>query len=145
VRKDIPHNHVDLPPLASVEASGVSILICNSEVLLAAVCKSPGHAWNDADIIKLLSFRHKLLLAGDLNAKYPFWNSGFPTLQAPNYLIYCIRINEFEISASQCPTHFSSARNGDELDIVMHKNVQLSEVIVSDTLDSDHLQSFSTY
>jgi hypothetical protein len=66
VRKGIPHNHVDLPPLVSIEATGVCILIGNSEVLLAAVCKSPGHAWNDADIIELLSFRHKSLLVGDL-------------------------------------------------------------------------------
>jgi hypothetical protein len=33
----IPHNHVDLPPLVSAEAAGVSIPIVNSEVLLAAV------------------------------------------------------------------------------------------------------------
>jgi hypothetical protein len=48
-------------------------------------------------------------------------------------------LNEFEISAPQCPTHYCPAGNGDVLDIVMHKNVQLSEVIVSDILDSDHL------
>jgi hypothetical protein len=29
--------------------------------------------------------------------------------------------------------------NGDVLDIVVHKNVRLSEVSVSDILDSDHL------
>jgi hypothetical protein len=33
----------------------------------------------------------------------------------------------------------SPAGNGDVLDIVVHKNVLLSEVIVSDILDSDHL------
>jgi hypothetical protein len=49
--------------------------IGNSEVLLAAVCKSPDHARNDAGITELLSFRHKSLLAGDLNAKHPFWNN----------------------------------------------------------------------
>jgi hypothetical protein len=38
VRKGIPHNHVDLPPLVSVEATGVCIPIGNSEMLLAAVC-----------------------------------------------------------------------------------------------------------
>jgi hypothetical protein len=53
VRNFIPHNHVDLSP----PASEVCIPIGNSEVLLAAVYKSPGHAWNDADIIALLSFR----------------------------------------------------------------------------------------
>jgi hypothetical protein len=57
VRKGIPHNHVDLPPLISVEATGVCIPIGNSEVLLAAVYKPPGRAWSDADIIELLGFR----------------------------------------------------------------------------------------
>jgi hypothetical protein len=70
MRKGIPHNNIHLPPLVSIEATGVCMPIGNSEVLLAA-----GHAWNDADIIELLSFRHKSLLAGDLNAKHPFWNS----------------------------------------------------------------------
>jgi hypothetical protein len=75
VRKGIPHNYIDLPPLVSIEFAGVCILIGNSEVSLAAVYKAPGHTWNDADIIELLNFRHKLLLAGDLNAKHPFWKS----------------------------------------------------------------------
>jgi hypothetical protein len=79
VRKGIPHNHVlvDLSPLASIEAIEVCIPIGNSEMLLA-----PGHAWNDTDIIELLSFRQKLLLAGDLNATNPFWNSAVSNLQA---------------------------------------------------------------
>jgi hypothetical protein len=42
VRKAISHNPVDLPPLVSVEATGVCIPIGNSKVLLAAVYKSPG-------------------------------------------------------------------------------------------------------
>jgi hypothetical protein len=66
-------HHVDLRPLVSIEATGICIPIGNGEVLLAAVYKTPGHAWNDTDITELLSFRHKALLAGDLNAKHPFW------------------------------------------------------------------------
>jgi hypothetical protein len=57
-----------LHPLVSIEATGACIPIGNSEVLLAAVYKSPGRAWSDADIIELLSFRLKSILAGDLNA-----------------------------------------------------------------------------
>jgi hypothetical protein len=49
VRKDIHHNHVDLPPFVSVEATWICIPIGNSEVLLATVNKSPGHAWTDTD------------------------------------------------------------------------------------------------
>jgi hypothetical protein len=37
VRKGIPHNHVDLPPLISIKATGVLIPIENCKVLLAAV------------------------------------------------------------------------------------------------------------
>jgi hypothetical protein len=75
VRKGIPHNHVDLPPLVSVEATGVCISIGNCEVLLAAIYKSPSRGWNNTDIIGLLSCRRKSISAGDLNAKNPFWNS----------------------------------------------------------------------
>jgi hypothetical protein len=128
-RKGIPHNPVDLPPI-SIEAMGVCIPTGNSEVLLATVCKSPGHAWNDADINELLSCRYKLLLAGDLNAKYPFWNSivSNPSgAKLPNLLH--MHVNEFETSAHNVP--LITAGNDDVLDIVAHKNVQLSEVIVS--------------
>jgi len=47
--------------------------------------------------------------------------------------------NEFEISAPQNPTHYSPAGNGDVLDIVVQQNVRLSDITVSDTLDSVHL------
>jgi hypothetical protein len=66
---------VDLPPLISIEATGVCIPISNNEFLLAAVYRSPGRAWSDADIIELLSFRKKCVLAGDMNVKHPFRNS----------------------------------------------------------------------
>jgi hypothetical protein len=90
------------------------------------------------DIIELLSFRRKSPLAGDLNAKHPFWNS---TVSKPSgmKLLNLLHINEFEISASQCPTHYSLVGNGYVLGIVEQKNVRLSEVIVCDILDSGHL------
>jgi hypothetical protein len=98
VKKSIPHNHVDLSPLVSIEATGVSIPIGNSEVLLAVVCKSPGHAWNNTDITELLSFRYKSIVAGDLNAKHPFWNSVVSNISGSK-LLNLLHINEFEISA----------------------------------------------
>jgi hypothetical protein len=56
VRKVIPHNDVDLPPLASIETTKVCTPICNSEMLFAAAYKSPGHAWNVAGITELIKF-----------------------------------------------------------------------------------------
>jgi hypothetical protein len=75
VRRGVTHNHVDLPPLVSVQATGVCIPTGNSEVLLASVYKSESRAWGDADITELLSLRRKSILAGDLKAKHTFWNS----------------------------------------------------------------------
>jgi hypothetical protein len=74
VRRGVPHNHVEMPPLVLLEATGVCIPIGNSEVLLSSVHKSPGSALSD-DITELLSFICKSSLTSDLNAKNPFWNS----------------------------------------------------------------------
>jgi len=47
--------------------------------------------------------------------------------------------DDFQISAPQCPTHYTPHGNGDVLDVVVHRNVRLSDVTVSDIMDSDHL------
>jgi hypothetical protein len=138
VKKGIPHNHVDLSPLVSVEATWVCILIGDSQVLLASVYNSAGRAWSDADITELLSFRRKSILTGDLNAKYPFWNSAISNPSGEK-LLRLFDANKFEISAPQYPTHYSPAGNGDMLDIVVHQNITVSDVIVCDILDSDNL------
>jgi hypothetical protein len=54
-------------------------------------------------------------------------------------LLNLLHINEFKISAPQCPSFYSPEGNGDMFHIVVHKNVQVSEVTVSDILDSDQL------
>jgi endonuclease/exonuclease/phosphatase (EEP) superfamily protein YafD len=90
------------------------------------------------NVSKLLSFRRKSMLAGDLNAKHPFWNSAVSNC-SDQKLLELFDVNEFEISAPQCPTHYSHAGNGDVLDIVVHQNIRLSDVIVLDILGSDHM------
>jgi hypothetical protein len=88
-------------------------------------------------------------LAGDLNAKTPFWNSAVSN-PSGDKLLHLFDVNQFDISALQsptqfdisalqCPTHSSPSGNGDVLDIVVHQNIRVSDVIVSDILDTDHL------
>jgi hypothetical protein len=84
VRKGIPHSHVDLPPLISIEAAGICIPTGNSAILLAAVYKSPCRACSDASIIELLCVRGRCTLVGDLNAKHQFWNSRIPNSSGGN-------------------------------------------------------------
>jgi hypothetical protein len=100
VKKGISHTHVDLPPFVSVEATGVCIPIGNKEILLAAVYKYLGRTWSDADIAELLSLRHKCILAGDLNAKHPSWNSAVSNPSGEKLLQFFDR-NDFDISAQQ--------------------------------------------
>jgi hypothetical protein len=77
-------------------------------------------------------------LAGDLNAKHPFWNRPVSNPSGEK-LLQLFDESKFEMSAPQCPTHYSAAGNGDMLNIVVYQNIRLSDVIVSDILDSDHL------
>jgi hypothetical protein len=76
-------------------------------------------------------------LAGDLNAKHPSWNSAVSNPSGQK-LLQLFDVSDFEISAPQCPTHYSPVGNGDVLDTVVHKNIRLSDVTVSEILDSDH-------
>jgi hypothetical protein len=130
--------HVDLPARVLVEGTGNCIPIVNSELMLAAVYKSPGCARNDASIIELVDLQNNSFLAGDLNAKPTFWNRA-DSYTSGETLLDLFDVNEFEISAPQCSSHYSPAGRSDMLDIAVHQNVRLSEVIVSDVLDSDHL------
>jgi hypothetical protein len=122
----IPHIHVDLPPLVSVEATRVSTPNGGSKILLAAVSKSPNPAWID-DIIELLNFTDKSILAGDLKATYPFWNSSVSNSSGWKLLdLYDAKI--FEISVSQCRILYCHVGNGDVLDTVVDWSIRLTEV-----------------
>jgi hypothetical protein len=77
-------------------------------------------------------------LAGDLNAKHLSWNSSVSNPSGEK-LLQSFDASDFAMSAPRCPTHYSPVGSGDVLDIVVHKNIRLSNVIVSDILDSGHL------
>jgi hypothetical protein len=102
------------------------------------VYKSLECTWSDADIAELLSLRHKCILAADLNAKHPSWNNAVSNPSGEK-LLQLFDASEFEISAQQCPTHYSPVGTGDVRDIVVHKNIRISNFTVSDILDSGHL------
>jgi hypothetical protein len=128
VKKCIPHRCADLPPLLSVEATGVCILIGNTEILLAAVYKSLQRVWSDTDITELLGFRNKSILAGDLNAKHPVWNSRISNPSGQK-LLELFADSNFEISTPQCSMHYRPDGRGDVINTVVHHNVRLSEVM----------------
>jgi hypothetical protein len=126
-----------LPPLLSAEATGVCIPTGKSEMLLAAVYKSPQSLWSDTDITELLGFRNNSILLDDLNAKHTVSNSRISNPSGVKLLELFVSSN-FEISTPQYSTHYTPRGTGD-LGIVVHQNVRLSEAIVTDILDSDYL------
>jgi hypothetical protein len=46
---------------------------------------------------------------------------------------------DFQISAPRHPTHYTPSGNGDVLDVVLHRNVRISDINILEILDSDHL------
>jgi hypothetical protein len=66
--------------------------------------------------MELLSFRHKSILTGDLNANHLFWNSAVSNPLGEK-LLDLFYVNEFEISTPQFFTHYSPAGN-DVIDVV---------------------------
>jgi hypothetical protein len=77
-------------------------------------------------------------LAGDLNAKHPVWNTKVSNPSGLKLLDLSVTC-KFEILAPQHPTYFVANGRGDVLDIVVHKEVRLSEVRFLHIMDSDHL------
>jgi endonuclease/exonuclease/phosphatase (EEP) superfamily protein YafD len=73
-----------------------------------------------------------------MNAKHSAWNSVVSTLSGLKLLDLFVNCN-FEVSTPQNPTRFLPNGRGDVLDIVVHKDVRLSEVRMLDIMDSDHL------
>jgi hypothetical protein len=63
----------------------------------------------------------------DLNAKHPFWNSSVSNL-SDEEILELFHKSGFEISAQQCPSHYSPAGNCDALDITVHQNIGPSSV-----------------
>jgi hypothetical protein len=91
-------------------------------MFLVAVYKSLKRLWSDTDIKKILAFRNKSILAGDLNAKHPVWNCKISNLSGLKLLALFVSSN-FEISALQCSTHYTPDSRGDFFGIVVHQNI----------------------
>jgi hypothetical protein len=107
-------------------------------MLLASVYKAPLRAWRNADITELLKLRTKSILAGDLNATHPAWNSKDSSPSGLKLLNLFVNCN-LEISAPQHATHFIPNGRGDVLDILVHKDIRLSEVRFLDIMNSEYI------
>jgi hypothetical protein len=78
--------------------------------------------WSDTDVTELLVFRNKSILAGDLNAKQPVWNSKVSNSSGLKTSELFVS-SSLDVSARECSTHYTPDGKGDVLGIVVHRNV----------------------
>jgi hypothetical protein len=116
------HTYVYLAPVLSVEASGVCMLIENTEILFAVLYKSSQRIWSDTDITEFLRFRSKSILAGDMMQSTLF---GIVKFQTPDLKFVQLFVSSnFEIPTPQCSMHYTPDGKGDVLDII-YQNFRL--------------------
>jgi hypothetical protein len=84
---------------------------------------------------KLPGFGSKFILAADLIAKHRVWDSKISNPSRLKLLELFVSSN-FEISTAHCSTHYTPDGRCDVLVIVVHRNDRLSEVTVTNILDS---------
>jgi hypothetical protein len=77
-------------------------------------------------------------VADDLNFNIPDCNIQISDL-SDEILLALFPKNDIQISAPQRSTHYNLQENGKVLDMVLHKNILLSDVIFSAILVSNHL------
>lgn len=126
---------------APLEATGVCIQTNDVELTLVA-CYVPPSAPLPADQISaILDRRGPVLIAGDLNAKHPAWNSRITNARGRQLHRLAAR-HGANIIAPATPTYYSSnhLHRPDVLDIAILKDLPFQlEVRAVDDLSSDHL------
>lgn len=140
VRHKIQHASVKLPPFQRLEACAISIPLQGSHTTIAAVYNPPDGI-NLDDIDRLMHFRDKIIIAGDLNSKHFTWNALKNNSNGNKLYRHTIRRNYIIVGPNE-PTHIPDDRRKkpDILDIVIHKGTaQVISLQVIHDLDSNHL------
>ncbi|GJQ70362.1 hypothetical protein Trydic_g1824 [Trypoxylus dichotomus] len=134
VKSTIEH-HADLAldPI-NIVATAVTVNLATGPVKLVAAYKVPRRQLLE----EIFDTRGAVIVAGDLNAKHPSWNS-----RRPNASGICLRRFADElhllVNATAEPTIFPHNGQPDVLDIVVMKCVvQFDQLTVLDELSSDH-------
>jgi hypothetical protein len=79
-----------------------------------------------------------LYFTSHLNAKHSVWDSKISNPLCLKLLQLFVSFH-LEIPAPQCCMHYTPDGRGDFLDILVRQNVRLTEIFVTDVLNSDHL------
>ncbi|KAJ1141152.1 hypothetical protein NDU88_007487 [Pleurodeles waltl] len=139
VSTKVKHHEIALPPVGSVEATGIQIQTTAGPLRLNTAYSPPGKLC-PKDLDTLLDPSIPTLIGGDLNAKHQCWNSRTANSKGHALLAHSKK-EDFVVAGPTQPTHYpgSALHKPDVLDIVVMKNLSQSMALETLTaLTSDH-------
>jgi endonuclease/exonuclease/phosphatase family metal-dependent hydrolase len=149
-RRDINHIEFPLPQLQRIEATAIQLTLNKEPVILVSVYSPPGKIF-ERDLDLLIGLGHKVILAGDFNAKHSMWGSRLNNTAGQTLLSHYYK-NNYIISAPAQSTFFPDrlTSRSDILDIAILSNVLTKHSIrtLGNLSNSDHrpvLMSFNSH
>lgn len=126
VHRRIAHRHLASPATSLVECCAVALDVGGSELRLVSAYLRPGRApalspgeWN-----ALLAHPLPTIVAGDLNAKHPSWNSRTANAYGRSLHRFVSDDPDVQVIGPADPTHYPySGLAPDVLDIVIANNI----------------------
>ena len=104
IRQDLKHSEIFLPRLQHMEATAIQLNINKESIVLISVYNPPGKII-ERDLDLLIATGHKVILAGDFNAKHVTWRARQNNAAGQSLLNHYYK-NNYIISAPSQPTHF---------------------------------------
>ncbi|KAB0804621.1 hypothetical protein PPYR_01591 [Photinus pyralis] len=140
VKNDLEHHEIQSPPLLHVETNAVIVNTRSAGALkLVSVYKAPQEPFDEQELDLIFDIATPTIVAGDLNAKHPSWNSRTTNPYGRRLYDFASR-RAILVEGPVEPTHFPPGdHRPDVLDIALFKNVALHHHIsTAAELSSDH-------
>jgi hypothetical protein len=93
------HNEFPLPPLQRIEATAIQLRINKESVIIVSLYSPLGKIFQ-RDLDLLIKLGHKVILAGDFNAKHIIWGARVNNTAGQSLLSHYYK-NNYTISAPQ--------------------------------------------
>lgn len=140
VKNSIDHNEIATPQLERLEVTGIAVHTANAGTLKLYAAYAPPSRLLESDLEEIFdNDGGATVLAGDLNAKHPTWNSRVTNVKG-RLLHRFVDQRDMVVLGPEEPTHFGHVGRPDVLDIAVLKDVvhQTRIQVIGGELDSDH-------
>lgn len=151
IKSSINYEEEESISLPHMQVARVKAFLNNSKVQIASVYSPPRHNLKCEDYKDIFNrFGDKFIVAGDFNAKHPWWGSRLATPKG-NELYKCIVDNNYHTLSTGTPTYHPTdpRKVPDLLDFVVYSGIPSNRLEIKDSgeLSSDHsalILSYST-